>query len=134
LEKEDSARYNCDIFCLIVFIFDQVYKAYDLVELRTVALKIHELNSQWSEEKKVCKLIHFHFCLDNSFRQITCVMQRVKALFKKLLIIVASFDCRASSFSSDLIILILTLLPDTMYLNSVPTVFALSWSFAKALT
>jgi hypothetical protein len=30
-----------------------VYKAYDLVELRTVALKIHELNSQWSEEKKV---------------------------------------------------------------------------------
>ena len=31
----------------------QVYKAYDLVELRTVALKIHELNSQWSEEKKV---------------------------------------------------------------------------------
>ena len=31
----------------------QVYKAYDLVELRTVALKIHELNTQWTEEKKV---------------------------------------------------------------------------------
>ena len=84
--------------------FDQVYKAYDLVELRTVALKIHELNSQWSEEKKVIsKLIHFHFCLDNLFRQITCVMQRVKAPFKKLLIIVASFDCTTSSFSGDFI-------------------------------
>jgi tousled-like kinase len=39
--------------------WQQVYKAYDLFELRTVALKIHELNSQWSEEKKVYLMPHW---------------------------------------------------------------------------
>lgn len=32
--------------------FSEVYKAFDLVEMQEVACKIHELNSQWSEEKK----------------------------------------------------------------------------------
>lgn len=32
--------------------FSEVYKAFDLVEMQDVACKIHELNSQWSEEKK----------------------------------------------------------------------------------
>ncbi|KAK1270738.1 Serine/threonine-protein kinase TOUSLED [Acorus gramineus] len=32
--------------------FSEVYKAYDLVENRYVACKLHGLNAQWSEEKK----------------------------------------------------------------------------------
>jgi serine/threonine protein kinase len=44
--------------CSISLTFMKVYKAYDLVELRTVALKIHELNSQWSEEKKANYMRH----------------------------------------------------------------------------
>ena len=32
--------------------FSEVYKAYDLVELREVACKIHQLNSSWSELSK----------------------------------------------------------------------------------
>eukprot|EP01134_Creolimax_fragrantissima_P004906 CFRG4906T1 len=32
--------------------FSEVYKGYDLVEMRYVACKMHVLNSQWSEDKK----------------------------------------------------------------------------------
>ena len=114
-------------------IFDQVYKAYDLVELRTVALKIHELNAQWSEEKKVpCKMLQIYAFGDDSTRQITCVMQRVKALFRKHLKTVVSFDCRASS-PRFFMAFVVTGVTDTMFLNSVPIVFAPSWSFARAL-
>jgi serine/threonine protein kinase len=33
--------------------FSEVWKALDLVELREVAVKVHQLNNQWSEERKV---------------------------------------------------------------------------------
>jgi tousled-like kinase len=32
--------------------FSEVYKAYDLDEMKHVACKIHQLNAQWSDEKK----------------------------------------------------------------------------------
>lgn len=125
----------CDAsFCVCIFlIFDQVYKAYDLVELRTVALKIHELNAQWSEEKKVpCNMLQIFTLVNDSIRQITCVMQRVKALFRKHLKTVVSFDCRASS-PRFFMAFVVTGVTDTMFLNLVPIVFAPSWSFARAL-
>ncbi|KAK4780129.1 hypothetical protein SAY87_016235 [Trapa incisa] len=38
--------------------FSEVYKAYDLVEHRYVACKLHGLNAQWSEEKKQSYVRH----------------------------------------------------------------------------
>ncbi|XP_028062308.1 LOW QUALITY PROTEIN: serine/threonine-protein kinase TOUSLED-like [Camellia sinensis] len=38
--------------------FSEVYKAYDLVEHRYVACKLHGLNAQWSEEKKQSYIRH----------------------------------------------------------------------------
>ncbi|XP_042479030.1 serine/threonine-protein kinase TOUSLED-like isoform X1 [Macadamia integrifolia] len=38
--------------------FSEVYKAYDLVEYRYVACKLHGLNLQWSEEKKQSYIRH----------------------------------------------------------------------------
>ncbi|KAL6005124.1 hypothetical protein ACLOJK_005685 [Asimina triloba] len=38
--------------------FSEVYKAYDLVEYRYVACKLHGLNAQWSEEKKQSYIRH----------------------------------------------------------------------------
>ncbi|RWR85434.1 Protein kinase domain-containing protein [Cinnamomum micranthum f. kanehirae] len=38
--------------------FSEVYKAYDLVEHRYVACKLHSLNAQWSEEKKQSYIRH----------------------------------------------------------------------------
>ncbi|XP_074289716.1 serine/threonine-protein kinase TOUSLED [Silene latifolia] len=38
--------------------FSEVYKAYDLVEHRYVACKLHGLNPQWSEEKKQSYIRH----------------------------------------------------------------------------
>lgn len=38
--------------------FSEVYKAYDLVEYRYVACKLHGLNMQWSEEKKQSYIRH----------------------------------------------------------------------------
>lgn len=32
--------------------FSEVYRAFDVVELKGVACKIHELSPQWSDEKK----------------------------------------------------------------------------------
>ncbi|XP_031493284.1 serine/threonine-protein kinase TOUSLED isoform X2 [Nymphaea colorata] len=38
--------------------FSEVYKAYDLLEYRYVACKLHGLNAQWSEEKKQSYIRH----------------------------------------------------------------------------
>ncbi|KAH7675262.1 Non-specific serine/threonine protein kinase protein [Dioscorea alata] len=38
--------------------FSEVYKAFDLVEFRYVACKLHSLNAQWSEEKKQSYMRH----------------------------------------------------------------------------
>ena len=38
--------------------FSEVYKAFDLVEMRDVACKIHELNPQWKEEKRTNYMKH----------------------------------------------------------------------------
>uniref|UniRef100_A0A3N7EUF2 Protein kinase domain-containing protein n=1 Tax=Populus trichocarpa TaxID=3694 RepID=A0A3N7EUF2_POPTR len=38
--------------------FSEVYKAYDLVEHRYVACKLHGLNVQWSEDKKQSYILH----------------------------------------------------------------------------
>ncbi|KAG7671198.1 hypothetical protein KSW81_003336 [Nannochloris sp. 'desiccata'] len=38
--------------------FSEVYRAYDLVALRPVAVKIHQLSSQWSEAKKASYVKH----------------------------------------------------------------------------
>ncbi|CDY24541.1 BnaA01g22450D [Brassica napus] len=38
--------------------FSEVYKAYDLVNHRYVACKLHGLNAQWSEEKKQSYIRH----------------------------------------------------------------------------
>ena len=49
--------------------FSEVWKAYDLVSLRDVAVKVHELNSTWSDHKKALYLKHatreykIHLCL-----------------------------------------------------------------------
>ena len=49
--------------------FSEVWRAYDLVSLRDVAVKVHELNSNWSEHKKALYLKHatreykIHLCL-----------------------------------------------------------------------
>ncbi len=38
--------------------FSEVWKAFDLVEIRDVAVKIHQLNPQWSEERKASYIRH----------------------------------------------------------------------------
>eukprot|EP00960_Hanusia_phi_P044526 756692-Hanusia_phi.AAC.4 len=38
--------------------FSEVYKAFDLVEMKDVACKIHELNPQWKEEKRTNYMKH----------------------------------------------------------------------------
>jgi tousled-like kinase len=38
--------------------FSEVWKAFDLVELRDVAVKIHQLNPQWQEQKKTSYIKH----------------------------------------------------------------------------
>jgi len=53
--------------------FSEVHKAFDLVELRDVACKIHQLNSQWNEERKanftkhVCREQSIHKQLDHPY-------------------------------------------------------------------
>jgi hypothetical protein len=42
-----------------------VWKALDLVELREVAVKVHQLNNQWSEERKVRSRAVASTCLCN---------------------------------------------------------------------
>ncbi len=38
--------------------FSEVWKAYDILELREVAVKIHQLNPQWSDERKSSYIKH----------------------------------------------------------------------------
>jgi tousled-like kinase len=59
---QSSSRFNdhrvfSDRYVLLELLgkggFSEVYKAYDLRELRYVACKIHQLNSSWSDERKL---------------------------------------------------------------------------------
>ena len=64
---EDSSRFNQhpllgDRYVLMNMLgrggFSEVYKAYDVVEAREVACKLHQLNPQWSEQRKVTYVKH----------------------------------------------------------------------------
>ncbi|MBA0548557.1 hypothetical protein Golob_019649, partial [Gossypium lobatum] len=61
IRDEDGSRFNNfqilnNRYALLNLLgkggFSEVYKAYDLVEHRYVACKLHGLNAQWSEDKK----------------------------------------------------------------------------------
>ncbi|KAK9280371.1 hypothetical protein L1049_014060 [Liquidambar formosana] len=67
IRDEDGSRFNNfqilnHRFALLNLLgkggFSEVYKAYDLVEHRYVACKLHGLNAQWSEEKKQSYIRH----------------------------------------------------------------------------
>ncbi|KAJ3165875.1 hypothetical protein HDU88_003750 [Geranomyces variabilis] len=67
IAEEDRSRFSHhpllnDRYLLMSLIgkggFSEVYKAFDLVELRTVACKIHSLNDQWGEERKEFYIKH----------------------------------------------------------------------------
>ncbi|KAJ3177922.1 hypothetical protein HDU87_004204 [Geranomyces variabilis] len=67
IAEEDRSRFSPhpllnDRYLLMSLIgkggFSEVYKAFDLVELRTVACKIHSLNDQWGEERKEFYIKH----------------------------------------------------------------------------
>lgn len=67
IRDEDGSRFNNfpvlnKRFALLNLLgkggFSEVYKAYDLVEYRYVACKLHSLNAQWSEEKKQSYIRH----------------------------------------------------------------------------
>lgn len=58
---EDSSRFGShpllhDRYVLMDLLgkggFSEVYRAFDLSEMKTVACKIHELNSSWTNERK----------------------------------------------------------------------------------
>ncbi|KAL1189061.1 Serine/threonine-protein kinase TOUSLED [Cardamine amara subsp. amara] len=67
LRDEDGSRFNNfpvlnSRYALLNLLgkggFSEVYKAYDLVDHRYVACKLHGLNAQWSEEKKLSYIRH----------------------------------------------------------------------------
>ncbi|XP_022752489.1 serine/threonine-protein kinase TOUSLED-like isoform X2 [Durio zibethinus] len=67
IRDEDGSRFNNfqilnNRFALLNLLgkggFSEVYKAYDLVEHRYVACKLHGLNAQWSEDKKQSYIRH----------------------------------------------------------------------------
>ncbi|KAH7561221.1 hypothetical protein JRO89_XS10G0194900 [Xanthoceras sorbifolium] len=67
LRDEDGSRFNNfqilnHRYALLNLLgkggFSEVYKAYDLVEHRYVACKLHGLNAQWSEDKKQSYIRH----------------------------------------------------------------------------
>ncbi|GMJ15501.1 TOUSLED [Hibiscus trionum] len=67
IRDEDGSRFNNfrilnNRYALLNLLgkggFSEVYKAYDLVEHRYVACKLHGLNVQWSEEKKQSYIRH----------------------------------------------------------------------------
>ncbi|KAK8543401.1 hypothetical protein V6N13_136087 [Hibiscus sabdariffa] len=67
IRDEDGSRFNNfrilnNRYALLNLLgkggFSEVYKAYDLVEHRYVACKLHGLNAQWSEEKKQSYIRH----------------------------------------------------------------------------
>jgi tousled-like kinase len=67
LRDEDGSRFNDfpvlhNRYLLLNMLgrggFSEVFRAYDLVSLRPVAVKIHQLSSQWSEAKKASYVKH----------------------------------------------------------------------------
>jgi len=67
LRDEDGSRFNNfqilhHRYALLNLLgkggFSEVYKAFDLVEYKYVACKLHGLNAQWSEEKKQSYIRH----------------------------------------------------------------------------
>ncbi|XP_010454408.1 PREDICTED: serine/threonine-protein kinase TOUSLED [Camelina sativa] len=67
IRDEDNSRFNNfpvlnSRYALLNLLgkggFSEVYKAYDLVDHRYVACKLHGLNAQWSEEKKQSYIRH----------------------------------------------------------------------------
>ena len=66
--SEDHSRFAKDLPCLnqrylLTFLlgrggFSEVWKAYDLVELRDVAVKVHQLNNTWNDERKQSYIKH----------------------------------------------------------------------------
>ncbi|TYH62618.1 hypothetical protein ES332_D07G132700v1 [Gossypium tomentosum] len=67
IRDEDGSRFNNfqilnNRYALLNLLgkggFSEVYKAYDLVEHRYVACKLHGLNAQWSEDKKQSYIRH----------------------------------------------------------------------------
>jgi len=67
LRDEESSRFNDfsvlhNRYLLLNMLgrggFSEVYRAYDLISLRPVAVKIHQLSSQWSEAKKASYVKH----------------------------------------------------------------------------
>jgi tousled-like kinase len=67
LYNEDHSRFNKnnilnDRYLLLILIgkggFSEVHRAFDLREQRYVACKIHQLNKEWKEEKKVNYIKH----------------------------------------------------------------------------
>ncbi|XP_038692286.1 serine/threonine-protein kinase TOUSLED [Tripterygium wilfordii] len=67
IRDEDGSRFNnfqilSNRYALLNLLgkggFSEVYKAYDLLEHRYVACKLHGLNAQWSEEKKRSYIRH----------------------------------------------------------------------------
>ncbi|KAJ3047760.1 Serine/threonine-protein kinase tousled-like 2 [Rhizophlyctis rosea] len=67
VRDEDESRFNHhpvlnERYLLLKMIgkggFSEVYKAFDLVEMRSVACKIHSLSDRWSEERKTNYIKH----------------------------------------------------------------------------
>ena len=58
--------------------FAEVHKAFDLTNLKEVAVKIHELNSHWSEEKK--KNYIKHSCREYNIHRALCHPRVVKLM------------------------------------------------------
>ena len=66
--SEDHSRFAKDLPCLnqrylLTFLlgrggFSEVWRAYDLVELRDVAVKVHQLNNTWNDERKQSYIKH----------------------------------------------------------------------------
>ncbi|KAJ3284088.1 hypothetical protein HK104_010107 [Borealophlyctis nickersoniae] len=67
IRDEDQSRFNShmvlnDRYLLMAMIgkggFSEVYKAFDLVEMRQVACKIHSLSDQWTDQRKKSYIKH----------------------------------------------------------------------------
>jgi len=81
MKEEDNSRFNKQPVLHNRYLlrgllgkggFSEVWRAFDLIELRDVAVKIHEMNSSWSEQKKESYLKYatreyrIHLNLDHS--------------------------------------------------------------------
>ncbi|XP_065206529.1 serine/threonine-protein kinase tousled-like 2 isoform X2 [Planococcus citri] len=67
IHNEDQSRFNshpvlCERYLLLMLIgkggFSEVHKAFDLMEQRYVACKVHQLNKDWKEDKKANYIKH----------------------------------------------------------------------------